>query len=83
MSPIVSLTPYHAESTMSDGTIDYIYYLNVCGPVKGGGCEDDTGFISSCQVKAHGNSKIAGRYQNQTLRYLWFEMVLYTICMFW
>ncbi|XP_058881252.1 cation-independent mannose-6-phosphate receptor [Acipenser ruthenus] len=65
----LSLTPYHAESTTSDGTIDYIYYLNVCGPVKGGGCEDDTGFISSCQVKAHGNSKIAGRYQNQTLRY--------------
>ncbi|MGH0163075.1 UNVERIFIED_CONTAM: hypothetical protein FKN15_044134 [Acipenser sinensis] len=65
----LSVTPYHAESTMSDGTIDYIYYLNVCGPVKGGGCADDTGFISSCQVKAHGDSKIAGRYQNQTLRY--------------
>ncbi|XP_034018710.1 cation-independent mannose-6-phosphate receptor isoform X2 [Thalassophryne amazonica] len=61
-------SPYYAES--SDGAESYIYYLNVCGQTYTGECRDLQGFVSSCQVKTSGDvKKIAGRYQNQTLRY--------------
>ncbi|MBN3306457.1 MPRI protein, partial [Amia calva] len=68
--PASSVNPYQTSSHTSDGIDDYVYYLNVCGEIKSGGCADTKGFISSCQVKADGSlKKVAGRYQNQTLRY--------------
>ncbi|XP_072218868.1 cation-independent mannose-6-phosphate receptor isoform X2 [Leuresthes tenuis] len=61
--------PYYAHSGSSSGSDDYIYYLNVCGKIPTAECGEDP-FISSCQVKESGNmNKVAGRYQNQTLRY--------------
>ncbi|XP_066452075.1 cation-independent mannose-6-phosphate receptor [Eleutherodactylus coqui] len=57
-------TPYHTE----DPNSEYIFYLNVCGQISGGGCTGDA--VSSCQqIKATTVSKSAGSYQNQTLRY--------------
>uniref|UniRef100_A0A3Q2EC35 Insulin-like growth factor 2 receptor n=1 Tax=Cyprinodon variegatus TaxID=28743 RepID=A0A3Q2EC35_CYPVA len=48
---------------------NYVYYLNVCGKIPTQECGDDP-FISSCQVKSSANTnKVAGRFQNQTLRY--------------
>ncbi|KAK2889903.1 cation-independent mannose-6-phosphate receptor [Channa argus] len=56
--------PYYAES--SDG---YVYYLNVCGKLLMEECGKNQ-FISSCQVKKTPDRKrVAGKYQNQTLRY--------------
>uniref|UniRef100_A0A3Q2ZJ59 Insulin-like growth factor 2 receptor n=1 Tax=Kryptolebias marmoratus TaxID=37003 RepID=A0A3Q2ZJ59_KRYMA len=50
-------------------TTEYIFYLNVCGKAPSKECGNDL-FISSCQVKASGDiKKVAGRYQNQALRY--------------
>ncbi|XP_035801950.2 cation-independent mannose-6-phosphate receptor isoform X2 [Amphiprion ocellaris] len=61
--------PYNAHSGSSDGPESYIYYLNVCGKIHPDVCGDEL-FISSCQVKKSTEmSKVAGRYQNQTLRY--------------
>lgn len=52
------------------GSDSYIFYLNVCGETNAGECGDDKGFVSTCQVKDTGNvKKIAGRFQNQTLRF--------------
>ncbi|XP_056150610.1 cation-independent mannose-6-phosphate receptor [Lampris incognitus] len=61
--------PYFAEFKSSDGQHNYIYYLNVCGSAKTEECGDETEFISVCQVGNGDVKKIAGRYQNQTLRY--------------
>ncbi|XP_077442699.1 cation-independent mannose-6-phosphate receptor isoform X2 [Stigmatopora argus] len=62
--------PYYAHSTKNDGTENYIYYLNVCGKVPSEECSSLGEFVSSCQVKKTGDvKKVAGRYQNQTLRY--------------
>ncbi|XP_077408147.1 cation-independent mannose-6-phosphate receptor [Vanacampus margaritifer] len=62
--------PYYAHSSNSDGTESYIYYLNVCGKVPSDECSSLGEFVSSCQVKKTGDvKKVAGRYQNQTLRY--------------
>ncbi|KAK5852634.1 hypothetical protein PBY51_006486 [Eleginops maclovinus] len=64
-----SETPYYAHSGSSDGDDSYVYYLNVCGKVNSEECGEDP-FISSCQVKKTGDvKKVAGQYQNQTLRY--------------
>ncbi|KAM9704645.1 cation-independent mannose-6-phosphate receptor [Menidia menidia] len=61
--------PYYAHSGPSSGPDSYIYYMNVCGKIPTSECGDDP-FISSCQVKESGDlTKVAGRYQNQTLRY--------------
>ncbi|KAL7888463.1 hypothetical protein AOLI_G00034370 [Acnodon oligacanthus] len=60
--------PYMAEAKI--GKDSYRFYLNICGETKAGECKDEKGYISSCQVKDTGEvNKIAGRYQNQTLRY--------------
>ncbi|KAM8847361.1 cation-independent mannose-6-phosphate receptor [Synchiropus picturatus] len=60
--------PYHAFS--GDGDEGYVYYLNVCGKVPTDECGDRDDFISSCQVKKNKDvKKVAGRFQNQTLRY--------------
>ncbi|XP_067900725.1 cation-independent mannose-6-phosphate receptor [Heterodontus francisci] len=66
-----SSKPYVVVPKKSDDTTDeYYYYLNVCGPVIAGDCIDQKGFIASCQTKKEGPfHKVAGRYQNQTLRY--------------
>ena len=57
--------PYHAHSGPTDG---YIYYLNVCGEVPIKECGEHQ-YVSSCQMKKSGDlKKVAGRYQNQTLR---------------
>ncbi|XP_078412852.1 cation-independent mannose-6-phosphate receptor [Cetorhinus maximus] len=68
---IASSHPYLVIPKKSDATTDdYYYYLNVCGPISSGGCSDVKGFIASCQTKKEGSfHKVAGRYQNQTLRY--------------
>uniref|UniRef100_A0AAQ5ZQF5 Insulin-like growth factor 2 receptor n=1 Tax=Amphiprion ocellaris TaxID=80972 RepID=A0AAQ5ZQF5_AMPOC len=64
----IDLTPL-TLSCNSDGPESYIYYLNVCGKIHPDVCGDEL-FISSCQVKKSTEmSKVAGRYQNQTLRY--------------
>ncbi|KAI3364465.1 hypothetical protein L3Q82_011257, partial [Scortum barcoo] len=61
--------PYYAHSETSGGDESYVYYLNVCGEIPTKECGDDP-FISSCQVKKSGDvKKVAGRYNNQTLRY--------------
>uniref|UniRef100_A0A3Q1JC88 Uncharacterized protein n=1 Tax=Anabas testudineus TaxID=64144 RepID=A0A3Q1JC88_ANATE len=61
--------PYYAQPESSGGTDSYIYYLNVCGRMPTNECGDDP-YISSCQVKSSKDvKKVAGRYQNQTLRY--------------
>ncbi|NWJ02858.1 MPRI protein, partial [Crypturellus undulatus] len=60
------VTPYSAK----DDNKEYYYYLNICGKTAAGNCKDSTGFISSCQVKSSNNQhKVAGRFENQTLRY--------------
>uniref|UniRef100_UPI003AAAD5C6 cation-independent mannose-6-phosphate receptor isoform X1 n=2 Tax=Centroberyx gerrardi TaxID=166262 RepID=UPI003AAAD5C6 len=62
--------PYYAESGSSDGGESYIYYLNVCGETTAGDCGGRGDSVSSCQVKSTGDvKKIAGKFQNQTLRY--------------
>uniref|UniRef100_A0A3Q4BKI1 Uncharacterized protein n=1 Tax=Mola mola TaxID=94237 RepID=A0A3Q4BKI1_MOLML len=61
--------PYNAHSDPTDGGESYIYYLNVCGEVSTNECGQDK-FISSCQVKTSQDvKKVAGKYENQTLRY--------------
>ncbi|XP_018421109.1 PREDICTED: cation-independent mannose-6-phosphate receptor [Nanorana parkeri] len=58
-----SASPYHVE----DEKGEYVYYLNVCDKASGGDC---SGEMSSCQYKkSGGQSKGAGSYKNQTLRY--------------
>jgi len=65
---LVTDTPYMAEGKIGRDT--YIFYLNVCGETNAGHCADDKGYVSTCQVKDNGNvKKIAGRFQNQTLRF--------------
>uniref|UniRef100_A0A3Q3MKC2 Insulin-like growth factor 2 receptor n=1 Tax=Mastacembelus armatus TaxID=205130 RepID=A0A3Q3MKC2_9TELE len=65
----LSYSPYYAHSESSNGPESYVYYLNVCGPILSKECGDQP-FISSCQVKKNQNQKkVAGRNQNQTLRY--------------
>ncbi|XP_065487218.1 cation-independent mannose-6-phosphate receptor [Caloenas nicobarica] len=60
------VTPYLAK----DDKEEYYYYLNICGKTTAGNCKDDTEYTSSCQVKSSNNQqKVAGRFQNQTLRY--------------
>ncbi|KAK3516697.1 hypothetical protein QTP70_022183, partial [Hemibagrus guttatus] len=60
--------PYAVEAKIEKDT--YMFYLNVCGETRAGQCTDVKGFVSSCQVKeGDGATRIAGRFQNQTLRY--------------
>ncbi|KAM4694239.1 cation-independent mannose-6-phosphate receptor [Discoglossus pictus] len=56
-------SPVSPYQTRND---DYVYYLNICGGIKTALCPDEK--ASSCQVKDQ-KAKIAGQYQNQTLRY--------------
>ncbi|XP_028253968.1 cation-independent mannose-6-phosphate receptor [Parambassis ranga] len=58
---------YNVHSGSTDQADSYTYYLNVCGKVPTDECGEDQ-YISACQVKGNMN-KVAGRYQNQTLRY--------------
>lgn len=61
-------SPYYAHSGPTGGAESYVYYLNVCGKVPTQECGADE-FISSCQVKEAGDvKKVAGKFQNQTLR---------------
>lgn len=54
-----------------NGQDTYIFYLNVCGETRAGECFDGKGYVSACQVKDKGHEKkIAGRFQNQTLRFV-------------
>ncbi len=60
--------PYMAVA--QNGQDSYVFYLNVCGETNAGQCGDDKGYVSACQVKDTGDvKKIAGRFQNQTLRF--------------
>lgn len=48
---------------------EYTFYLNVCGEIEAKVCRDKQAAV--CQVKKAGGStevKVAGRFQNQTLR---------------
>uniref|UniRef100_I3KFD8 Insulin-like growth factor 2 receptor n=1 Tax=Oreochromis niloticus TaxID=8128 RepID=I3KFD8_ORENI len=64
----IDLTPL-TLSAPSGTPNSYIYYLNICGRVPTQECGEGP-FISSCQVKNGEDRKIvAGKYQNQTLRY--------------
>uniref|UniRef100_UPI0037E7D95A cation-independent mannose-6-phosphate receptor n=1 Tax=Semicossyphus pulcher TaxID=241346 RepID=UPI0037E7D95A len=61
--------PYYAHSGPETGDDSYIYYLNVCGQIPTRECGDEP-YISSCQLKTSRDvKKVAGKYQNQTLRY--------------
>ncbi|CAK6983216.1 cation-independent mannose-6-phosphate receptor, partial [Scomber scombrus] len=61
-------SPYFTHS--GEGPDSYVYYLNVCGEIPTDECGAPGEFISSCQVKKSGDvKKVAGKYQNQTLRY--------------
>lgn len=60
--------PYSAKAQSGKDT--YTFYLNVCQAISPDQCDDGKGYVSACQVKESGDmKKIAGRYQNQTLRY--------------
>ncbi|XP_051500970.1 cation-independent mannose-6-phosphate receptor-like [Myxocyprinus asiaticus] len=60
--------PYMVDA--KNGNDTYAFYMNVCGETSGGSCDDVKGYVSACQVKDTGDvKKIAGRFQNQTLRY--------------
>lgn len=61
--------PYYAHSGDSGGADSYVYYLNICGEIPTNECGKAGEYISSCQVKKDTVKKVAGRYQNQTLRY--------------
>uniref|UniRef100_A0A3Q3IL94 Uncharacterized protein n=1 Tax=Monopterus albus TaxID=43700 RepID=A0A3Q3IL94_MONAL len=62
----LSRSPYNISGDQAES---YIYYLNVCGDVPTQECGNSQS-ISSCQVKKNGDvKKVAGRHQNQTLRY--------------
>ncbi|XP_053150803.1 cation-independent mannose-6-phosphate receptor [Hemicordylus capensis] len=64
-------TPYLAK----DEKEEYYYYLNICGKTSGGKCHDE--YVSSCQVKSQNSqSRIAGRFASQTLRYADGDLVL-------
>lgn len=66
--------PYAVQAQIGKDT--YMFYLNVCGETRAGQCndQDDKGFVSSCQVKEGGSvAKVAGRFQNQTLRWADFD----------
>ncbi|XP_052442128.1 cation-independent mannose-6-phosphate receptor [Carassius gibelio] len=73
----IDLTPLMHEPSgiaymteAKNGQDTYIFYLNVCGETRAGECFDGKGYVSACQVKDKGHEKkIAGRFQNQTLRY--------------
>uniref|UniRef100_H3CWI6 Insulin-like growth factor 2 receptor n=1 Tax=Tetraodon nigroviridis TaxID=99883 RepID=H3CWI6_TETNG len=79
LTPLTRTTtdlPYSAPSGPSSGSDSYVYYLNVCGEVFTEECGSDK-FVSSCQVKTSGNvNKVAGKYQNQTLRYSDGDLIL-------
>ncbi|KAL6096173.1 igf2r [Pungitius sinensis] len=61
--------PYYAHSGPTEGGDSYDYYLNVCGNIPTIECGKNQ-LVSSCQVKKTENvKKVAGRFQNQTLRY--------------
>ncbi|XP_053567150.1 cation-independent mannose-6-phosphate receptor [Bombina bombina] len=66
LSPLkeAAVSAYHVP----DSKQEYMYYLNVCGPVSTSLCGNEN--VSSCQSKvADHKSKSAGSYLNQTLRY--------------
>uniref|UniRef100_A0A8D0D7T5 Insulin-like growth factor 2 receptor n=1 Tax=Sander lucioperca TaxID=283035 RepID=A0A8D0D7T5_SANLU len=63
----IDLTPL--TLSCDDGDDSYTYYLNVCGKITTDECGQEP-FVSSCQVKKTGDAKkVAGKFQNQTLRY--------------
>lgn len=68
--PADYVTPYVAKDEEK-----YNYYLNVCGRVTRGGCNEQ--YVSSCQVKLENNQyKVAGKFAHQTLRYADGDLVL-------
>ncbi|KAK2855938.1 hypothetical protein Q5P01_004673 [Channa striata] len=70
LTPLTLSSPHHSYYVQSSsGAESYDYYLNVCGHILTDECGKDP-FISSCQLKKSKEvTKVAGRYQNQTLRY--------------
>nr|XP_013042229.2 cation-independent mannose-6-phosphate receptor isoform X1 [Anser cygnoides] len=70
LRPLTQLPDYVTPYLAKDDKDEYYYYLNVCGKTSAGNCKDSTGYTSSCQVKSLNNQqKVAGRFENQTLRY--------------
>lgn len=65
------VTPYVAKDEEK-----YNYYLNVCGRVTRGGCNEQ--YVSSCQVKLENNQyKVAGKFAHQTLRCVFISLKFY------
>ncbi|XP_027525200.1 cation-independent mannose-6-phosphate receptor [Corapipo altera] len=70
LRPLTQFPEYVTPYVAKDDKEEYYFYLNVCGKTTAGNCKDGTEYISSCQVKPSSNQqKVAGRFQNQTLRY--------------
>ncbi|NWU92230.1 MPRI protein, partial [Upupa epops] len=70
LTPLTQFPSYVSPYSAKDDKQEYRYYLNVCGKITAGDCQDSTGYASSCQVKSSSNQKkVAGRFQNQILRY--------------
>uniref|UniRef100_A0A8B9Q9A9 Insulin like growth factor 2 receptor n=1 Tax=Apteryx owenii TaxID=8824 RepID=A0A8B9Q9A9_APTOW len=70
LRPLTQLSGYVTPYLAKDDNEEYYYYLNICGKTTAGNCKDSTGYVSSCQVKPSNNQqKVAGRFENQTLRY--------------
>ncbi|KAM9656105.1 cation-independent mannose-6-phosphate receptor isoform 1-T1 [Morphnus guianensis] len=70
LRPLTQLPDYVTPYLAKDDKEEYYYYLNVCGKTTAGNCKDSTVYTSSCQVKSSNNQqKVAGRFENQTLRY--------------
>ncbi|XP_062428306.1 cation-independent mannose-6-phosphate receptor isoform X2 [Rhea pennata] len=70
LRPLTQPSGYVMPYLAKDDNEEYYYYLNICGKTAAGNCRDSTGYVSSCQVKLSSNQqKVAGRFENQTLRY--------------
>uniref|UniRef100_A0A8C4P4C4 Insulin like growth factor 2 receptor n=1 Tax=Dromaius novaehollandiae TaxID=8790 RepID=A0A8C4P4C4_DRONO len=70
LRPLTQLSGYVTPYLAKDDNEEYYYYLNICGKTTAGNCKDSTEYVSSCQVKPSSNQqKVAGRFENQTLRY--------------
>ncbi|XP_043858247.1 cation-independent mannose-6-phosphate receptor isoform X1 [Dromiciops gliroides] len=69
LNPLSQKKAYESPYYATDGK-EYFYYMNVCRGTEAQVCKSKRG-AAVCQVKKEdpGQVKVAGKYQNQTLRY--------------
>ncbi|XP_068926465.1 cation-independent mannose-6-phosphate receptor [Petaurus breviceps papuanus] len=69
LNPLTHKKDYESPYYATDGK-EYFYYMNVCGGTEAQVCSSKKE-AAVCQVKKTdlGQVKVAGKYQNQTLRY--------------